>query len=593
MSVQRQSSPPEEADLEITAELPVLDITAFEEASAPTADAAPLTPTLTPNGADTLVARASLPDRERLGQTDTWIIPAPTMRVAAPGPEAARPAIDENRARLELNLQALSTSMREVEERLRNKDERLTEIERALEAANAERVAVEQRARGLAEELARARGSIAAAEARLTRLQQELQVRDASAESGHARDSDFQSQLATRAREFEAKLLAGDHALARAQRDLTEAKARAAGYLETLQTREVRRSVFEGLLSTLDHDLAQRDMRLAHVDAELSAHAARAREAESTLHARTASIEAELQTAKARGDEQEKLASTSQSRATELDALLATQRRRAEQLELEVAGVRGELQVATSALQEASTQRNEHTARLVSGDARVAELEERVEEQQDTVRLLQAECNASTARAKELEGDLSAAEDAINRLEADARNKGARIDELERLNHEWRATVEEARRALTERDQLIQRLEEETANSATLIGHIQKSITRLDHGTEHAPEPVPDGAARLLIRTDGDTEVVHVLGRKTSIGRTPDNDVQVDSRFISRHHAVILAGPAHAIIEDLNSTNGVLVNNRRITRQPLKDGDHVTVGKTQFRFVVRPTGERR
>ena len=56
-----------------------------------------------------------------------------------------------------------------------------------------------------------------------------------------------------------------------------------------------------------------------------------------------------------------------------------------------------------------------------------------------------------------------------------------------------------------------------------------------------------------------------MLGRKTSIGRTPDNDLQIDAKFISRHHAVILAGPAHTIIEDLNSTNGVLVNGRRIT----------------------------
>jgi len=95
-----------------------------------------------------------------------------------------------------------------------------------------------------------------------------------------------------------------------------------------------------------------------------------------------------------------------------------------------------------------------------------------------------------------------------------------------------------------------------------------------------------------LIRADGDSEVVHVLTRKTSVGRTPDNDVQIDAKYISRHHAVILAGPAHTIIEDLNSTNGVLVNGRRITRQTLKDGDAVVIGKTAFRFAVRPVAER-
>jgi hypothetical protein len=252
-----------------------------------------------------------------------------------------------------------------------------------------------------------------------------------------------------------------------------------------------------------------------------------------------------------------------------------------------VAAVRAELQSSGSSLQTAGVERNEHVARIAAGEARVHELEARVSEQQETVRQLQAEANASVARAKELENDLRAAEETLHRLEGDARGKSARVDELEKINNEWRATVEEARHAIADRDGLIERLEQETAASAVLVGHIQKSITRLDSDAPHGHEPAADGATRLLIRTDGETEVVHVLGRKTTVGRTPDNDLQIDAKFISRHHAVILAGPAHAIIEDLNSTNGVTVNNRRITRQPLKDGDNVVIGKTQFRFVVR------
>jgi general secretion pathway protein A len=80
---------------------------------------------------------------------------------------------------------------------------------------------------------------------------------------------------------------------------------------------------------------------------------------------------------------------------------------------------------------------------------------------------------------------------------------------------------------------------------------------------------------------------VHVLGRKTSIGRTPDNDMQIDAKYVSRHHAVILVGPAYAVIEDLNSTNGVTVNGRRVTRHTLRDGDQVAIGRAQYRFAVR------
>jgi pSer/pThr/pTyr-binding forkhead associated (FHA) protein len=124
-----------------------------------------------------------------------------------------------------------------------------------------------------------------------------------------------------------------------------------------------------------------------------------------------------------------------------------------------------------------------------------------------------------------------------------------------------------------------------------LADDIQHSIKRLDSSdaiaAANANELAPEGGARLLIRTEGDSEVVHVLGRKTTVGRTPDNDLQIDTKFISRHHAVILAAPAHTIIEDLNSTNGVMVNGRRVRRHPLKDGDLVAIGKSQFRFAVK------
>jgi pSer/pThr/pTyr-binding forkhead associated (FHA) protein len=49
-----------------------------------------------------------------------------------------------------------------------------------------------------------------------------------------------------------------------------------------------------------------------------------------------------------------------------------------------------------------------------------------------------------------------------------------------------------------------------------------------------------------------------------------------------------VVGPREAIIEDLNSTNGVIVNGRKVTRQPLADGDSVTIGEIQFRYIVRP-----
>ena len=69
------------------------------------------------------------------------------------------------------------------------------------------------------------------------------------------------------------------------------------------------------------------------------------------------------------------------------------------------------------------------------------------------------------------------------------------------------------------------------------------------------------------------------------IGRTPDNDVQIDSRFISRHHCQITTTQQACIIEDLNSTNGLYVRSLRVHRHYLRDGDVVLIGKHELVYL--------
>ncbi len=192
-------------------------------------------------------------------------------------------------------------------------------------------------------------------------------------------------------------------------------------------------------------------------------------------------------------------------------------------------------------------------------------------------------------RIANAETDLRIAEDAVNRLEAEARARNMRVEELTRINSQMQADIADARRWLDERDSLMQRLENEAAHSAALVDNIQRSIRS---GTTGNHELLREAGVRLLVRSQDGHEVVHVLGRKTTVGRTPDNDLQIDASFISRHHAVLLIQGAQTIIEDLNSTNGVFVNAHRISRETLNDGDLVMVGKARFRFAIRPAGGR-
>src|SRR5690606_19463823 len=98
--------------------------------------------------------------------------------------------------------------------------------------------------------------------------------------------------------------------------------------------------------------------------------------------------------------------------------------------------------------------------------------------------------------------------------------------------------------------------------------------------------------ARLVVVAEGKTvgELPLYMGR-TIIGRTPDNDLQIDSRFVSRHHCQIITRADTCVVEDLNSTNGIVVKSRRVRRHNLNDGDVITIGRHDLIYLDQ-RGER-
>jgi len=68
------------------------------------------------------------------------------------------------------------------------------------------------------------------------------------------------------------------------------------------------------------------------------------------------------------------------------------------------------------------------------------------------------------------------------------------------------------------------------------------------------------------------------------IGRTPENDLQIRSKFISRHHAQIMSDAEQSVVEDLNSTNGVFVKGKRVKHHELKDGDIIQLGEHKLLY---------
>jgi general secretion pathway protein A len=93
--------------------------------------------------------------------------------------------------------------------------------------------------------------------------------------------------------------------------------------------------------------------------------------------------------------------------------------------------------------------------------------------------------------------------------------------------------------------------------------------------------------SKLVLSTDGKAVAeLHLIPGRKVIGRTPDNDLQIDSKFISRHHCQVVTGSdGITVIEDLNSTNGIVVHGKRVRRHTLRDRDVVSIGQHDILYV--------
>ncbi|ACY17062.1 adenylate/guanylate cyclase domain-containing protein [Haliangium ochraceum] len=89
-----------------------------------------------------------------------------------------------------------------------------------------------------------------------------------------------------------------------------------------------------------------------------------------------------------------------------------------------------------------------------------------------------------------------------------------------------------------------------------------------------------------LILISGDEQQEYELVAFNTIGRHPDNTIQILDRIISKEHAQIQRLPdARYLLRDLRSLNGTFMKGERITERFLEDGDEITMGSTRLRFV--------
>jgi FHA domain-containing protein len=96
-------------------------------------------------------------------------------------------------------------------------------------------------------------------------------------------------------------------------------------------------------------------------------------------------------------------------------------------------------------------------------------------------------------------------------------------------------------------------------------------------------QDTPQEASLLLLQGELDESEIF-LSENTSIGRSPSNDIVLKESKISRQHATINFRDGHYVIVDLKSSNGILVNGKKVEEAYLSDGDEISIGSFKFQF---------
>ena len=91
--------------------------------------------------------------------------------------------------------------------------------------------------------------------------------------------------------------------------------------------------------------------------------------------------------------------------------------------------------------------------------------------------------------------------------------------------------------------------------------------------------------AKLILSVDGTVlKEITLSKERTTLGRKPHNDIPVDNLAVSGEHAAIITILNDSFIEDLNSTNGTLVNGKPIKKHFLQNNDVIEIGKHKLKY---------
>ena len=144
--------------------------------------------------------------------------------------------------------------------------------------------------------------------------------------------------------------------------------------------------------------------------------------------------------------------------------------------------------------------------------------------------------------------------------------------------------LDECRQSLERLDQQKLRFVDAFGSEESMLG---LDTRRIGPGETTGDGCLPEPRGLLHVEGEGVESAVYALGATARIGRAEDNDICVQSRGISRHHAVVVANVQGFLLRDLGSQNGTVVNGARMAERQLADGDTIALGDAQLRYEAR------
>jgi len=347
------------------------------------------------------------------------------------------------------------------------------------------------------------------------------------------------------------------------------------------------RDALAGLKATLEAGesekaaLASRARDLARALDELRTHQQVDQQAQEELRASLASLREEARSAEA-----------ARTRTAEQERDIAKLRSQVARLERHNRELIAELETARGGLE----------ARLQEGLAALAGQLAAAESRSEAAT---AGLAAAQAELAGVTGELDALREALADRDGRLAQRAREIEALEQAGAHLVVerdaqirTIQELHAQLRTHKKLVRVL----GNGVGGVNEVAATIRSLDDWVSHqleeqpagdaaAPAPPPPDlrAGRVLESLGGPKAARYTVEKNIfTIGRSADSDMRVGGPYTSRHHARILSEGAEAVIEDLGSANGLLVNDARVVRCVLHDGDVVDIGGSRFRFLDRP-----